>query len=988
MYEDKEWNILQFCPSNSSGSRNAAPLRSPPRRPLALGRRRPRRRRGPRLLPHQSYRCSAALVGASPEPLAGAPEATRERLALRCLREVAAQGEAPSAAAAAAAGGRTMLRVDAARSCEELLLELLGQVGSSGSLEKDTVSPFINDIQKFICTKTPVLPETSFELLREVNPEIASMVPPSPVEQGGKNNGNDQLFCSISPDHVNTERHRCHTDSSDFQRQKDPMERTPDLHEPSRLYNRPQEDTIGVSVRSAQTSPSKDSRNTSITAEPTSASCSADLLRSKAKLMSKQDAVETTMSQEKSPTAILQRESCGDKYRNPCHDNDGERPHGDDTNIHLSKNLSHEGLTMQAMVAPDSDRTNALRTNTSETNHLPEFVAADVTGVMTELHGRKTQRNSPQHDSGETAVQVRDEGSAGIQPVEKDPGHNELNLQTAGVVPSVSCNRAVQGDKSETNLQQENATGHSKIFEEKNDDKAHLEVSCADKANPALLDDVNILENNTSGGRQTALDSPCCNVPSSSQDKDANGSIKGLTEQDLCIKCGKDGQLLKCSSCSLAAHDGCFGSPVTFDASGQFHCPVCFYTKATEAYQKAKNAYLEARKNLSSFLGTKQFPKLHEQSTGKQQTATNSKDQLNECNTSKRQGNHQSEADNLSHMDEEPSLQRNKQRTNDTSVACPEGQLNGCNTSERQGNHQSEADNLSHKDEEPGEQRKKQKTNDTSDACPEEDQLNGCNTPKRQGNNKSDAYNLSHKDLEPGQQRKKQKTNATSDACREDVVTEKASFGLNSNIAPNKDSVLQNKRKQVHVTEHEQSVENAEAHEDGNNNSFCEPQHSSQNRCSPVVNQNVEADKHVSLTNSHECESSDEIEATSSNDSGKQSSPPWRNMRHRKAKFQEKETVVSENSKKALGCQDQHMPSPSRKRNCNPLAPAGRRSKLCWTEEEEQALRDAMLKFTPKDDELIPWIQILEYGRNVFHKARLPSDLRVKWRNMKKKSES
>uniref|UniRef100_A0A453Q0V1 Myb-like domain-containing protein n=1 Tax=Aegilops tauschii subsp. strangulata TaxID=200361 RepID=A0A453Q0V1_AEGTS len=74
--------------------------------------------------------------------------------------------------------------------------------------------------------------------------------------------------------------------------------------------------------------------------------------------------------------------------------------------------------------------------------------------------------------------------------------------------------------------------------------------------------------------------------------------------------------------------------------------------------------------------------------------------------------------------------------------------------------------------------------------------------------------------------------------------------------------------------------------------------------------------------------------------------------------------------------------------SCNPLAPAGRRSKLCWTEEEEQALRDAMLKFTPKDDELIPWIQILEYGRNVFHKARLPSDLRVKWRNMKKKSES
>lgn len=74
-------------------------------------------------------------------------------------------------------------------------------------------------------------------------------------------------------------------------------------------------------------------------------------------------------------------------------------------------------------------------------------------------------------------------------------------------------------------------------------------------------------------------------VPFCTKDQDANGSLGGLSEQDLCIKCGKDGQLLKCSNCMLAAHDICFGSSVTFEVeeSSQFYCPVCLYNKATDA---------------------------------------------------------------------------------------------------------------------------------------------------------------------------------------------------------------------------------------------------------------------------------------------------------------------------------------------------------------------------------------------------------------------
>ncbi|KQJ99603.1 uncharacterized protein LOC100830030 isoform X1 [Brachypodium distachyon] len=921
-----------------------------------------------------------ALVGVSPESLAGAPEVTRERVSLRCLQEVvsvATEGEGEGEVAVAVA--RRILRVDDTRSCEELLLELIGQVGSSGSLENGMLAPFSQDIQKFICIKIPALPKTSFELLREVDPEILSMVPPFPVQQNGNNElGNDRSLCNASHDHVNTEKLGCPTDTPELQQdsltnfanetdtrnlQKDPMEPNPDFHQPStshsRCYDHLREDTggaTGVNTRSPEKSPTNVDRNMSFAAEPSPASCSAALLKSNTEPMPKQD--------EEDHSTMLQPQSYGDKYPNPPRCNDGDRPCYDGSNNQSSKDQIHEGSTIQAMVAPDFGRsTEALATNTSETSRLSEFVTAEDAAMIAETDRSKTDLNSPQHDNGEKASQELDEGSARIQSVEKD---NEPTLQTAGVLPSANCDGAIQGDKSETSHPQENTTDHTKMLEQQNGDKAHLEVGSADKVNPGLHDDAYFL-------KHTALESPCCNValhnrssegdslsekntgkcmadiqksccirsvPNSPQDGNDEGAkrasnekimgnpvvetshvycsddsstglaaacllsmtgkipicsqVEGLTEQDLCVKCGQDGQLLRCSSCLLAAHDSCFGSSVTFDDSGQFYCAVCFYTKATEAYQKAKKIYAEARKNLSAFLGPKQFAKQHaEQYTEKQQTAANFEDHLNGCNTSKRQDNHQSEADNLSHKDEEP-----------------------------------------------------------------------------------------------GQQRKKQKTNATSDTCPEQVVTEKA--------APYRDCVLQYKTKQVQVAEHEQPVENAKAHEDGNGNSFHEAQHSSQNRCSPVANQNVEADNDDGLTNSHECENSDEIEATSSNDSGKRSSPPWRNMRHHKARFREKETVVSNNSKKALGCQDQNMPSPSRqrkyayppKRYSNPLAPAGRRTKLCWTEEEEGALRDAMLKFTPKDNGSIPWVQILEHGRGVFHKTRLPSDLRVKWRNMNKKSGS
>ncbi|KAE8818456.1 hypothetical protein D1007_03579 [Hordeum vulgare] len=190
-----------------------------------------------------------------------------------------------------------------------------------------------------------------------------------------------------------------------------------------------------------------------------------------------------------------------------------------------------------------------------------------------------------------------------------------------------------------------------------NGGEVQLAVSCADKVDQEPPDDSKI-KNRIYGG----LESLCGSTPLESSES--------LTEQNSCVKCSKDGQLLKCSSCFLAAHASCFGSSVTFDDSGHFDCPVCYCRKAAEALEKAKKTYSEARKNLSVFCsGWKQFTKeFSEQSTGTQQRAANFEDQMNGFNTAKKQGNHQSEAAKLSCKDEEP----NHLKENGTSDACPD----------------------------------------------------------------------------------------------------------------------------------------------------------------------------------------------------------------------------------------------------------------------------------------------------------------------------
>ncbi|XP_051206880.1 uncharacterized protein [Lolium perenne] len=952
-----------------------------------------------------------ALLDATPESLTGAPASVSERVALRCLQELSAAastGDGPTASRAPAG----VLRVDITRSCEDLLLQIIGKVGTSGNLRKDMLPDFSQDIQNIICIKKPRLPETCFELLREVDPEIACTALPSPLEQNGDN----------THDRLNIEEPRLPTDNA----------------------------------------------------------------------------------------------------------------------IHLVEDLTN--------LADQTYKENIMKELSEPTSDLQQPCISDT--IIPRVDSNKTHPSSPQNDRGEKANQDLEYEGTSIQPVEKDSVHEKLAPRAGSVLPSVSCNDAIQGDKSETNHLLGKSKEHAALYEQPNDGNCHLKVCCGDKVNQSIcsvtlhnrISEGNYLSEQNNAKRTTDVQKLSCSIPAPIPPRDGDGrrakqisnketlantlvetshahssddslsgsademsfcikdqgtnsSPLGCSEKDLCIKCGKYGQLLKCSSCLLAAHKSCFGPAVTFVDSGKFCCPVCFYTKATEAYQEAKKTYCEARKNLAAFLGSQQLINQHdEQLPEVLPRASPSKGHLNGCNfLVKRKNSQQIDMHRLAYSDEKADQHRKKQKTNATVDACHEKAVTGkapsaaqkeqevkiTETREESGNENScdgmritshekcgpsatnqecmadkedslkicnqgdgETEAISSKidmhrlacsDEKADQHRKKQKTNATVDACHEkavtgkapsdahkeqeveitatreesgnesscdgmrstshekcgpsatnqerkadkEDSLKNCNQGDGETeaiSSKIDMHRLACSDEKADQRRKKQKTNATVDGCHEKAVTGKAPSDAQ-------------KEEEVEITETRE--------ESGNKNSCDGMRITSHEKCGPsATNQVRKADKEDSLKN---CNQGDgETEAISSNDSGQRSLLPLRNSRHREARLQERETPVSCNSGKATVQQGQHMPSPSRKRKyaypinhrSDMVAPTGRRSKLSWTDEEVAALREAMEKFNPRDNRPVPWVQILEYGRDVFHRARLPCDLRVKWRNMMKKTGS
>lgn len=77
-----------------------------------------------------------------------------------------------------------------------------------------------------------------------------------------------------------------------------------------------------------------------------------------------------------------------------------------------------------------------------------------------------------------------------------------------------------------------------------------------------------------------------------------------LLDKEICMCCNKGGGVLVCGEkgCPVTLHAKCIDSEPKFDDLGNFYCPYCWYKRAVERCQELRKKAVIAKKALSSFL--------------------------------------------------------------------------------------------------------------------------------------------------------------------------------------------------------------------------------------------------------------------------------------------------------------------------------------------------------------------------------------------------
>ncbi|KAL3617872.1 hypothetical protein CASFOL_038193 [Castilleja foliolosa] len=196
-------------------------------------------------------------------------------------------------------------------------------------------------------------------------------------------------------------------------------------------------------------------------------------------------------------------------------------------------------------------------------------------------------------------------------------GHDEV-LPHENQAPHSTLN--IQNDKSDGKERQdngdENAEGdenglHGVRTTDEDMDKFHQNVPNVGEAEVYVdistdSDGYQDERTNIDTKKKTFLSSQC----TYSQDSLATTDWREL---NLCVKCNLGGKLLVCSSdsCPLVIHQSCLGSDAIFDATEEFYCPFCAYSRAISKYMEIKRKAALARKDLATLicLGTEKRSK-------------------------------------------------------------------------------------------------------------------------------------------------------------------------------------------------------------------------------------------------------------------------------------------------------------------------------------------------------------------------------------------
>ncbi|XP_009401240.2 uncharacterized protein LOC103985310 isoform X2 [Musa acuminata AAA Group] len=427
-----------------------------------------------------------------------------------------------------------------------------------------------------------------------------------------------------------------------------------------------------------------------------------------------------------------------------------------------------------------------------------------------------------------------------------------------------------------------------------------------------------------------------------------DSAIGGCTEQGLCIKCDKGGELLTCggNGCLISVHESCLGSSPIFDTSGLFYCPFCSYTRAAISYRKVKKNFIQARRVLSEFIGgnfVRGHRKVSPSGVHKETIQTRVVD--NSCSehsagSSQCKGNKPNEIS--VEVDEHSRVEGERACDNCTSLM-----LNGnADLSKVHIVPQSNGEQV-----EVAEHQHLRDPYAAADNCPG-DSCHARDIDVRQG----DIVMI-------------------EDHCNVQQLKtpEEEGLMLNGNADLSKGHIVpRSNKEQVEVAKHQHLREPYAAAVNCPGDP-CHARDINDVRQADIVM--IEAHSNIQQLKTPEEEGHATVDKVTAGE------------KHGKRQLEDILVVDNNGRNKSSPAKSKRHISRA-KRYSNPILPPTRRTKLSWTPEEEEFLREAVHELGEKNDGSIPWVKILELGRHVIHKTRQPGDLKDKWRNMKKKEAS
>ncbi|XXG76037.1 hypothetical protein AAC387_Pa08g0474 [Persea americana] len=450
-----------------------------------------------------------------------------------------------------------------------------------------------------------------------------------------------------------------------------------------------------------------------------------------------------------------------------------------------------------------------------------------------------------------------------------------------------------------------------------------------------------------------------------------NSQAGNWTEQSFCIKCDEGGQLLTCSgsSCPIAVHEVCLGSPASFEGT-DFYCPFCSYTRAHAAYRNTKQKIAIARKALSSFMGRDLVHPKHQKQLPKGAP------------------NKQSEAaDNANCSDKIHANKQHSEMIDDhrstRAIECQQGGEASIDLSDNNVPCREAAASL----------------NSERNGAPLIWEKEGTGTIVDNNQHKTAIEHRHEADFA---------TFCSNDnlPCKEVGTSVIERHDVSSiNVERNCVEAVKDSQCIIREAEHQQQKERPTVHND--DSLPCREAETS--LVSETHNlTNGKGDTAV-MTDNHQCMNGStqqkRAETRTDNNVGStpcilvEDSPTTGRLTRAKRKIAvipqaphpgtpasgpniDAEETAGNQNEEDFSSIKRIKRGRAAKRYSNPLMPHLRRTKLLWTTEEEEVLKEAMRKFSNPGQGSLPWTRIMEFGSKVFHKTRTPVDLKDKWRNI------